>query len=98
MHTPYWSQLLDNRVSRRRALAATGATAAGAAFLAGCGGGSDKKTTAEAPAKLLLPVVDESKTAKRGGVYKNIATRDPGGVFEPHNAGTGALSVVAYTY
>ena len=38
MDTSYWNKVLDRRVSRRRTLAATGATALGAAFLAACGG------------------------------------------------------------
>lgn len=98
MSDEYWASLLRSRLSRRRVLVATGASTAGALFLAACSGGSDSSGTAEQHAKLLSPVVDESKNVKRGGVYKNIALRDPGGVFEPHTSGTGAISVVAYTY
>jgi len=41
MQGNYWSKVLDGRVSRRRAIAATGAAGLGAAFLAACGGSSD---------------------------------------------------------
>jgi glycerol kinase len=35
----YWSQVLNNRIGRRRAITATGATALGAAYLAGLAAG-----------------------------------------------------------
>jgi ABC-type transport system substrate-binding protein len=38
----YWSKLVDHRLTRRRAIAATGSLAASAAFLAACGG-NDKE-------------------------------------------------------
>ena len=38
MQDSYWSRFKDSRMSRRRALALTGGTALGAAFLAACGG------------------------------------------------------------
>ncbi len=41
MANNYWDRVLTRRVGRRRALAATGATAFGAAFLAACGGDDD---------------------------------------------------------
>jgi ABC-type transport system substrate-binding protein len=37
----YWDRVLNSRVSRRRAIAATGALTASAAFLAACGGDDD---------------------------------------------------------
>lgn len=39
MSKSYWQNVLDKRVGRRRALAATSATAVGAALLAACDGG-----------------------------------------------------------
>jgi peptide/nickel transport system substrate-binding protein len=41
MSKNYWNNVLNKRLSRRRAIAATGTTAAAAAFLAACGGGDD---------------------------------------------------------
>ncbi|HEU0075606.1 MAG TPA: ABC transporter substrate-binding protein [Dehalococcoidia bacterium] len=37
----YWDKVLERRISRRRAITATGTTAAAAAFLAACGGDDD---------------------------------------------------------
>ena len=75
MEQGYWSKVLERRIGRRRALAATGATAAGAAFLAACGG-SDSGDEGESN-KLVLQPVDTSKTAKRGGVLKDRNFGDP---------------------
>ena len=41
MQSNYWSRTLAHRISRRRALAATGATALGSAFLIACGSGNN---------------------------------------------------------
>jgi ABC-type transport system substrate-binding protein len=52
---------------RRRLLATTGAGALGAAFLAACGGGEESSTAKGDPSGLLAPVVDDTKSVKRGG-------------------------------
>jgi peptide/nickel transport system substrate-binding protein len=41
----YWDKMLTKRVTRRRAIAATGLTAGAAAFLAACGGDDDSSGT-----------------------------------------------------
>jgi ABC-type transport system substrate-binding protein len=81
--TNYWDSILQRRISRRRAIAATGAIGASAAFLAACGddnggdGGGPKDTSG-----LLTEIPDETKSAKKGGIYIDshpgvILTHDP---------------------
>jgi peptide/nickel transport system substrate-binding protein len=82
METNYWNRVLNGRVSRRRALTATGAAGLSAAFLAACGGsdsggsssssGSGSSSTGVKNDKsgLVSPTVDTSKQAKRGGTKK----------------------------
>ena len=45
----YWRSFLDQRVSRRRGMAAVAGAGAAAAFLAACGGGSDSPSTPKGP-------------------------------------------------
>jgi hypothetical protein len=71
----YWASTLDRRISRRAALA-IGGTAAGAAFLAACGGGNEDKQTGDKSSLVLKPQ-DETKTAKRGGIFKARNTLEP---------------------
>ena len=81
MSDNYWSRLLDGRISRRRALAATGAIAAGAAFLAACGGSDSGSSggggTQKDVSSLIVKPVDETKNVKRGGTYKTRGTFEP---------------------
>jgi peptide/nickel transport system substrate-binding protein len=49
MANNYWDKVLTRRVGRRRAIAGTGATALGAAFLAACGGDDDDDDDGGAP-------------------------------------------------
>jgi ABC-type transport system substrate-binding protein len=77
----YWSKVLDRRVTRRRAIAATGITAASAAFLAACGGGDDDGPAdiTERDTSGLLSAITEEKGAKHGGkfIINNASNRDP---------------------
>jgi len=66
--TSYWSKVLRSRVSRRRALAATGGTALSAAFLAACGGGGDDDEPALDETGLVTLPSDETSRASRGGI------------------------------
>ena len=68
----YWSQVLEHRLSRRRAVVASGATALGAAFLAACGS-SDKGGGEKAATSLLTKPADTAKQAVRGGTMKTYA-------------------------
>jgi len=73
----YWTETMRRHASRRRVLAATGATAVGAAFLAACGGGdSSNKGGAKDGSSLLTPIRDESKSVQRGGTHKFFLNSD----------------------
>jgi len=86
MESNYWSRLLNRRIGRRRALAATGATALGAAFLAACGGNGGDQGAAGDSSGLLTPIRDETDGAVRGGIFpynhsNNVVTLDPHSTF-----------------
>ena len=67
----YWTK----RLNRRRLLVSTGVFAAGAAFLAACGGGSDKNEKQPADkSSLITKPADTSKDAKKGGTL--LASRN----------------------
>src|SRR6185436_16759917 len=64
-----WSAVLQRRVSRRRALAATGLSGATAGFVLACGGGdsgSNGAATAKEKSSLLARVEDTTKASKAG--------------------------------
>ena len=71
----YWTKVQMQRISRRRALVATGSAAAGAAFLAACGG-ADSGGTADVTG-LLTSNVDTSAKAVPGGIMQDYAPLDP---------------------
>src|SRR6266508_3192120 len=77
----YWSRVLEQRLTRRRALAASGA----AALLAACGGdgGDSANGTSKDASGLVVKAVDQTKEAKRGGVYKTRGTFEPS-TLDPH--------------
>src|SRR6476620_1395183 len=89
MANDYWSRILENRIGRRRAIAATGATALGAAFLAACGGSNDSGGSGGGSSKDVSGVVvkpsDSFKEAKRGGIIKDRNTADPP-TYDAHQA------------
>jgi ABC-type transport system substrate-binding protein len=78
----YWHRTLSSRLSRRRALAATGAGGVGAVLLAACGGGRDSGTKEEVSGLVAKPE-DTTKQAKRGGTLKFSVTADIP-IFDPH--------------
>ena len=84
MSDNYWSHFTQGRVSRRRALTATGSAAAAAAFLAACGGGDGGDSGASSGGAsettgsgLLAKIEDTSKNVKRGGVMKWTQASEP---------------------
>src|SRR6266545_6379709 len=88
MAANYWTQTLAKRATRRRTLAATGAFTASAAFLAACGGdgGGESKPDAPKGSGALSLTVDETKSVKRGGVFKAIQITPSAGI-DPHLSG-----------
>src|SRR5438874_7050316 len=95
----YWSRHAAFRLPRRRLLAGLGSTAAGAAFLMACGGGSDKGSSSQTKdsSGLVSPTLDETKSVKRGGVYKGSLNTDLLS-FEPQSlAGASTLTFTVYT-
>jgi ABC-type transport system substrate-binding protein len=79
----YWSKVLHRRLSRRRAILATGGAAAATAFLAACGGDDDGGNGGDDSSGLIIRPKDETKDAKRGGVYKARNTFEPS-TLDPH--------------
>jgi ABC-type transport system substrate-binding protein len=89
MLEPYWATVARTRVSRRHALAASGATALGAALLAACGSGG---STSANKTSLVSQPIDTSKQAKRGGVSKWYLASESG-AFDIHLGGAAPLNV-----
>ena len=76
MKTSYWDTLLQSRISRRRAIVATGAAAGSAAFLAACGGDNKGDGGGKEKSTLAIKTEDTIKEAKRGGIIKDRTNAD----------------------
>jgi peptide/nickel transport system substrate-binding protein len=89
VETYYWSSVLRQRLSRRRALVASGASVA-SAFLIACSGKDDG--TGGDKSNLISKPVETTKQAKRTGILKDRTFADPPtlsvitGGSNPHNA------------
>lgn len=86
MDKSYWSEALRQRVGRRRALTATGAFGAGAAFVAACGGG-DSGSGGKSGSSLVAQPRETTSQVKRGGIMKDRAFADPSSldILTPNN-------------
>jgi len=73
----YWDKVLHSRISRRRAIAASGGLALGTAILSACGGGGGEEGVKGDTSGLVAQIEDTSKSAKRGGTLKWFATGEP---------------------
>jgi ABC-type transport system substrate-binding protein len=71
----YWDKLLHQRIARRRALISAGGLAAGAAFLAACGGDDGDET--QALSGNFYKPTDTTEEGKRGGTWRTNMTADP---------------------
>ena len=89
MNSSYWSNLLDKRITRRRALGTTAGGLSATALLVACGGSSDGGNKESAPSLLAKPV-DTTSKAKRGGIMFLARPNNPGD-FDPL-AGQGSMT------
>jgi len=89
----YWGQVSNTRLNRRRVLAAAGGGSA-AALLAACGGGSDSGsggTEQKSASSLVSPVIDETKSVKRGG--RMLSAQGSPISLDPHQTNAGVIDV-----
>lgn len=82
MTNALWNKVLDQRISRRRALVASGAGAASAAFLAACGSGSGGSggsgaTATEGRSGLVAKPSYNFSDARRGGILRDYMRAEP---------------------
>src|SRR4051794_34859850 len=102
MQRDSWTKLTSARITRRRALVATSLGGAAAAFLAACGAGSSSSGgssgTASAPGLLTKPV-DTTKSAKRGGIFKDSAVSDAQYfIYDQNLNGNGSDGIAGWVY
>ncbi|MPZ51056.1 MAG: hypothetical protein GEU75_17440 [Dehalococcoidia bacterium] len=93
MNQSYWQRFLHRRMSRRGAMAATGATAIGAAFLAACGGDDDGGDSSS----LVSKPVDTTNQAMRGGTLTRTVNSDPP-TLDPHGGGPTAAGLREFVF
>ena len=68
----FWGNVLQQRLSRRRAVMGASTAGVGAALLAACGGGSNNESKSETAAKFTTAPVDSSKQAAKGGQMQSF--------------------------
>ncbi len=95
----YWNSTMQSRLTRRRALTATGVTAGAALFLAACGGGSDKSSGGEkkSASGLVATPEDTTKDAKKGGIWLGTHNADIQ-TFDPHFQSVPNQVLTQHTY
>jgi hypothetical protein len=96
MAANHWSGV-NQRLSRRRALASAGGVALGAALLAACGSGGSSTSQKQPKNDLVAEPVDNLKQAKRGGNLKLVMYQDVQG-FDPGFANVPNEAIKIYPY
>jgi peptide/nickel transport system substrate-binding protein len=96
MEQGYWSRAINQRMARRRAMALASGTAAGAAFLAACGGGDGSGSTS-GDSDLIAKPKDTFDSAKRGGTLKDIHNFDPP-TLDPAAPVASLNNIIRHTY
>src|SRR6476469_2044472 len=91
----YWDGLTKQRISRRRALLASGTMLGGATLLAACGGKDEGSKSKQDASSLITKVVDETKAAKAGGVFRTIGNTDPPNL-DPYGTNTNPYAPNCY--
>jgi peptide/nickel transport system substrate-binding protein len=99
MERSYWHAVVEQRLSRRRGLALTGAASLGAAVLAACGGGKSSSGTSSDSQKssLIAPKEDTTTQAKPGGVSRYFVSADSNNL-DPSLANSPLESVQRHAY
>src|SRR6266545_183939 len=93
----YWSTILASRLTRRRALAASGSLAIGGAVLAACGGdGADKGPVDKSG--LLTTGLDETDKAKPGGTFVTAGASTSGTLDAHYNNQTASFREIFDIY
>jgi len=89
MASGYWQTALDQRITRRRALAVSGATAAAAIFMA-CSGSDDKTEKDSKGSNQVTQAKDDTNAGKAGGPMKGANLASTSGSWEPYVQGGGS--------
>ena len=97
MEPSYWARLASQRISRRRGLIAAVGSTAVAALLAACGTDSDEGGALKDRSGLLSAPEDTTKSAKRGGTFKDSANADVR-TFEPYLRDISVTNHILRTY